>query len=85
MELASNEEGEVRRAGQVGNRGEAAGDDTSGYTSPTEARDNGEAEGDGEGVPVGQGAKGPKQFRAPSGARPGAPPRRQTAGQIGAV
>jgi hypothetical protein len=37
MELASDEEGEVLRAGQVGNRGEAAGDDASGYISPAEA------------------------------------------------
>ena len=85
MESAFGAEGEVRRAGQVGDRGEVAGDDASGYNSPAEGRDNGEAEGDGEGIPVGQGAKGPKQFRAPSGARPGAPPRRQTAGQVGAV
>jgi hypothetical protein len=46
MEPAFDEEGEVLRAGQVGNRGEVAGDDASGYTSPAEGRDNGEAEGD---------------------------------------
>jgi hypothetical protein len=33
------------------------GDEESGFTSPVEERDNGEAEGDCEGVPVGQGAK----------------------------
>ena len=38
-----------------------------------------------QGVPVGQGAKGPEQVRAPRGTRPGAPRRRQTAGQVEAV
>ena len=33
MESASDEEGEVRRAGQVGNRCEAAGDEASVYVS----------------------------------------------------
>ena len=64
MELASDDEGEVRRAGQVGNRGEAAGDGAFGHTSPAEARDNGEAEGDGEG---GTGRPGRKRSRAVQG------------------
>ena len=64
MESASDGEGEVRRAGQVGNRGEAAGDGASGHTSPAEARDNGEAEGDGEG---GTGRPGRKRSRAGQG------------------
>ena len=57
MESAFGAEGEVWRAGQVGDRGEVVGDDASVYNSPAEGRDNGEAEGDCEGVPVGQGAK----------------------------
>jgi hypothetical protein len=42
-------EGEVRRAGQVGDRGEVVGDDASGYNSPADGRDNAEAEWDGAG------------------------------------
>jgi hypothetical protein len=57
MESASDEEGEVRHAAQVGRRGEAAGDDASGYASPAGARDTGEDEGDGEGGPSRQGRK----------------------------
>jgi hypothetical protein len=84
MESASDEEGEVRRDGQVGRRGEAPRDDAPGFGSPAEARDNGEEEGVGDGVPVGQGAKGLEQFREPRGTHPGAP-LRQTAGQVEAV
>jgi hypothetical protein len=43
IESASDEEGEVQRAGQVGNRGKAAGHEASGFTSPAEESDNGEA------------------------------------------
>jgi hypothetical protein len=39
MESAFGEEGQSRRAGQVGDRGEVAGDDASGYNSPAEGRD----------------------------------------------
>ena len=112
MESAFGTEGEVRRAGQVGDRDEVAGDDASGYSSPAEGRDNrplpvvspfplstgtppgpstGTVEGyrrrkgTVKGVPVGQGAKGPDWFGATHCDRPGAPRRRQTAGQVGAV
>ena len=40
MELAFGAEGEVQRAGQVGDSDEVAGDDASGYSSPAEGRDN---------------------------------------------
>jgi hypothetical protein len=64
MEPAFDEEGEVLRAGQVGNRGEVAGDDASGYNSPAEGRDNGEAEGDGA---AGTGHPGRKRSRPVQG------------------
>jgi hypothetical protein len=64
MESAFGTEGEVRRAGQVGDRGEVAGDDASGYNSPAEGRDNAEAEGDGAG---GNGRPGRKRSRPVQG------------------
>jgi hypothetical protein len=64
MESASDGEGEVRRAGQMGTRGDVAGEDASGFTSPAEARDNGEDEGDVEGGP---GRPGRKRSRAVQG------------------
>ena len=47
MELASCAEGEALRAGQSGDRGEVAGDDTSGYNSPAGRSNYGEAGRDG--------------------------------------
>jgi hypothetical protein len=47
MEPASGAEGEVLRAGQVGDRGEVAGDDASSYTSPAGGSNYGEAGRDG--------------------------------------
>ncbi len=43
MEPPSGAEGEVLRAGQLGDRGEVAGDDVSGYTSPAGGGNYGEA------------------------------------------
>jgi hypothetical protein len=66
MESAFGAEGEVRRAGQVGDRGEVAGDDASGYTgnSPAGGRNYGEAEGDGA---RGTGRSGRKRTRPVQG------------------
>jgi hypothetical protein len=60
MESAFGAEGEVRRAGQVGDRCEVAGDDASGYNSLAEGRNDAEAEGDGAG---GNGRPGCKRSR----------------------
>jgi hypothetical protein len=64
MESAFGAEGEVWRAGQVGDRGEVVGDDASGYNSPAEGRDNAEAEGDRAG---GNGRPGRKRSRPVQG------------------
>jgi hypothetical protein len=77
MESAFGAEGEVRRAGQVGDRGEVAGDDASGYNSPAEGRDYGEAEGDGAG---GTGRPGCKRSRPVQGT-----PRRPSKGAAAAA
>ena len=47
MEPASGAEGEVLRAGQLGDRDEVAGDDASGYNSPARGSNYGEAGRDG--------------------------------------
>jgi hypothetical protein len=47
MELASGVEGEVLRAGQLDDRDEVAGDDTSGYNSPAGGGSYGEVGRDG--------------------------------------
>jgi hypothetical protein len=84
MEPASGVEGEVLRAGQLGDRCEVAGDDVSGYTSPAGGGNYGEAGRDRHEVPAGQGAKGPDRLRAPRCDLPRAPRRRETAGLVGA-
>jgi hypothetical protein len=73
MESASGAEGEVRRAGQVGDRSEVDGDDASGYNSPAEGRNHGGAEWDGAGGTGRQGRKRPRPVlrtprRPPKGA-----------------
>ena len=77
MESAFGEEGQSRRAGQVGDRGEVAGDDASGYNSPAEGRDNAEAEGDCAG---GNGRPGRKRSRPVQGT-----PRRPSRGAAAAA
>ena len=47
MEPASGAEGEVLRAGQLGDSSEVAGDDASGYNSPAGGGNHGEAGRDG--------------------------------------
>jgi hypothetical protein len=47
MEPASGAEGEVSRAGQLGDRDEVAGDDASGYNSPAGGSNHGEVGSDG--------------------------------------
>jgi hypothetical protein len=65
MESAFGAEGEVRRAGQVGDHSEVVGPP---LTEETTRRLKGTVQG----VTVGQGAKGPDRSRAPRGDRPGA-------------
>jgi hypothetical protein len=76
MESAFGVEGELLRAGQVGDRGEVAGDDASGYNSPAGGRDYGEAEGDGA---RGTGRSGRKRTRPLQGT-----PRRPSKGAAAA-
>jgi hypothetical protein len=76
MESASGAEGEVRRAGQVGDCCEVAGDDASGYNSPAGGRNYGEAERDGA---RGTGRPGRKRTRPAQGT-----PRRPSKGAAAA-
>jgi hypothetical protein len=64
MEPPSGAEGEVLRAGQLGDRGEVAGDDVSGYTSPAGGGNYGEAGRDGA---RGSGRPGRKRTRPAQG------------------
>jgi hypothetical protein len=71
MEPASGAEGEVLRAGQLGDRGEVAEDDASGYNSPAGGRNYGEA---GRDCARGSGRAGRKRTRPVQGT-PRRPPK----------